>query len=189
MTASGSLSIKKIPPGKESWQSAYKVLYESFGGASKWQQAPVEIAPCDGAPIGKVWCRNPSLYVFELQRPATVAQFSVAKIRPKSVPESYSMDGTVYRHFKASHAINGVPISKLMDDPSFTLHLVEKVNENSEQLVHVTYDVTFKSEPIIRGGELWLLPNQGWAIRKSRSDYLQPDRPSTSGRNDMSNRL
>lgn len=175
--AIGRLTITRIPSTGDRTASSFAMRFQFSGGASKWEQEPL------GGALGSsaiVWCRNPKHYVFSIERPISSELFKINRLASGDSDRSKPMDETIYRQFRASHAINGVLFSTMMDDASFSVQSAQYVQEGSDNLVHVKYDYSPEDdEQMLRGGELWLNPARGWAIDKCRSDYFVEDRPST----------
>lgn len=177
--ASGILTITRRPPEGDPTTATYRRLFQFSGGSSKWEEFRTENT--GEAVVETVWCRNPEQYVFSLERPKESQNYSIRRIARGTTALSDAMDGTVYRHYNASHGLNGVRLSEILSHISFRIKSIEYVNEGVGQLIHVAYTYSpDRPNNMLRDGELWLLPGKGWAIHRSRSDYLVPDRPSAT---------
>jgi hypothetical protein len=61
--------------------------------------------------------------------------------------------------------------------PHFNIDSVEKIVEDDQELIHLTY--TYKSpdamrNQLVKGGEVWLMPNSYWLIKKAKSFGIEP---------------
>lgn len=152
------------------------IRFMASGGASKYEKQQLEP---EG--IETVWCRNPDRYVFQAMRASSGSKFSLQRAYPRQAPTFDSMERYAYRNLNASHAVLGVPISQLLDHPSFRVLSVKGDERDGRQLVHVRYDFQPGVDLLLRSGELWLSPEEGWAIRESRTLYTFPDADSKMG--------
>lgn len=163
------------PPG-EAAPSEYRVRFVSSAGASKYERQ--QLRPGQNT---VVWCRNPDRYVFLLERASEVSTFAARRMHPKNAPVFDSTERYAHRHFKAPYTVFGVPISELMDHRDFSIQSVSSVERDGRRLVHVKYDFRPGTDLLLRSGELWLSPQEGWAVREYRSLYAFPSSPSRPG--------
>jgi len=169
---SGTLSDSWIRPGKPSSPQTSKIRLQCTRGSSKYEKT-IEALSKDGATAtsSEVCCRNAGKYVFQLRRASADSRFAVLSLEPKDSPPSDSMERYAYRYLNASYSVGGVPLSEILSDPGFSVRSVDYVHSDSELLVHVSYALAPTSlQILLRGGELWLSPDLGWALRRFRSD-------------------
>lgn len=179
VTAHGTLHHRKIRPHSPPENSVSEYLFQRSGGASKWHvRAPVREG--DYALL-TVWCRNPARYAFEAESFAGESRFFVTQIAPKDAPSFDSTERYAYRYFDASHAVLGVALSEIISHPTFAIRSLHFVDDGPERLVHVQYALSPDEPLILRSGELWLLPDQGWAVRRSRTEFMFRNQVWTAG--------
>jgi len=175
VVSKGTLTKTKYPPGEEPTSRQYWYRFEILGENSKSEITEVFST---GEGQTEVWCRNPEKYVFRVVRAARGAGYYIQSLMPQDAGFSKAMDETVYRHLRATHCVNGVPVSRLISQPEFEVLNCEYEDDGNSQLVHVSYAFSpQQDQEMIRNGELWLSPTLGWSIVRSRSDYFVHDRP------------
>lgn len=178
VVASGTLRSSTFPVKGEPTSNTRKLSFEFSGGASKWEDEPLGSFPNAVSGVTTVWCRNPQRYVLKLERYPSQKYFIVNQYLRRDHPLNEAYDRTMYRYIWASHAINGVPLSLIMDDSQgFSIESVKSLREGSNRMVHVKYRYSPKRDIMLRDGEIWLMPDYGWAISKYISNYNVEDRP------------
>ena len=164
--ASGSLKMKV---GSEKSPTELLMSFVRSGGSSKFSSRQIQPEFSE-----RVWCRNPEKYVFQINRMSENSSFTASNVLATSTPLSQSKDIFPYRFLDASFSISGIPLSKIMQDPSFSIKTISnsKSTPDGRRLISMKYDFARTGETqglVLRSGEVWLSPERGWAIEKYRT--------------------
>jgi hypothetical protein len=135
-----------------------------------------------GKIVEQVRCCNPEKYTFTAVKYDTDAALVVRDLNrePGNFDDHY--ETFVARHSEAMYSVFGIPISRLMEDPSFTIRNATSTSNDGRELIKIEYEYKPTSKQgqnwILRSGWIEVSPADGWAIQRYESQ-LKPEMKGT----------
>jgi hypothetical protein len=123
-----------------------------------------------GSPASEVYCKN-SKYSFTLRREANDSPYTVSgftKTDDKDIDET--IEAYLEQYLIGPYAVFGLPMSKIMADPSFAIRSVSEATNAGQKLVRIEYDY-HPENILLRSGWVLVRPDKGWALQEYETRF------------------